>query len=314
MHQALDVDAWRDDVVRIDIAGLHEVLDFRHGDLAGGGHHWIEVARGLAVNEVALGIAHPSMDDREIGDKSALHDVELAVNLALLLALRNLSPGAGPGEERRDAGAAGADTFGQRALRIGLDLQFAREVLLRESLVLSNIGRDHLLDLLGVEQQAKADTIDAAVVGDDGQVLHARVADRQDQLLRNAAKPEPAGHDQHAVLQQAGERCPGIGIDLLHKCSRFRRGRRRRSNATPVGRGIVYRAAAKPATSQRTKRCGEGESAAISAISFLMMARPNELKFSATRTNAPGPPITLSWSYFSRPPGGLVCSAFHGTG
>jgi hypothetical protein len=25
-----------------------------------------------------------------------------------------------------------------------------------------------------------------------------------------------AGHDQHAVLQQAGEHCPGIGIDLLH--------------------------------------------------------------------------------------------------
>src|SRR5947209_11825870 len=92
MHQALDVDARRDDVVGIDIAGLHEVLDFRHGDLACGGHHWIEVARGLAVNEVALGIAHPSMDDREIGDKPALHDVEPAINLALLLALRNLSP------------------------------------------------------------------------------------------------------------------------------------------------------------------------------------------------------------------------------
>src|SRR6266436_3758523 len=107
------------------------LLDFRHGDLACGGHHWIEVARGLAVNEVALGIAHPSMDDREIGDKPALHDVEPAINLALLLALRNLSPGAGAGEERRDAGAAGADTLGQRALRIELDLQFAREVLLR---------------------------------------------------------------------------------------------------------------------------------------------------------------------------------------
>src|SRR5262249_59382949 len=108
------------------------------------------VARGLAIDEVALGIAHPSMDDREIGDKPALHDVKLAVDLALLLALRNLSSGAGAGEERRDAGAAGADTLGQCALRIELNLQFAREILLRESLVLSNIGRDHLLDLLGV--------------------------------------------------------------------------------------------------------------------------------------------------------------------
>src|SRR5262245_11487287 len=108
------------------------------------------------------------MDNREIGDKPALHDVAFAVDLALLLALSNLRPGACAGKERRDAGTAGADTLGERALRIELDLQFASEILLRESLVLPDIGRDHLLDLLGVEQQAKADPVDAAVVGDDG--------------------------------------------------------------------------------------------------------------------------------------------------
>src|SRR5262249_59389267 len=32
---------------------------------------------------------------------------------------------------------------------------------------------------------------------------------------------------------------------------------------------------------------------AISAISFLVMALPKELKFSATATNAPAPPMTL---------------------
>jgi hypothetical protein len=32
---------------------------------------------------------------------------------------------------------------------------------------------------------------------------------------------------------------------------------------------------------------------AISAISFLVMALPKELKFSATTTNAPGPPMTF---------------------
>src|SRR5262249_59747716 len=111
VHQALHVDAWRDDVVGIDIAGLHEVLDFGHGDLAGGGHHGIEVARGLAIDEGALDVTHPRMNDREIGDKPALHDVVLAVDLALLLALRHLRPGAGAGKERRDAAAAAAPTL-----------------------------------------------------------------------------------------------------------------------------------------------------------------------------------------------------------
>ncbi len=42
----------------------------------------------------------------------------------------------------------------QRALRIELDFQFAAEILLGEQLVLPDVRGDHLLDLLGLEQQA----------------------------------------------------------------------------------------------------------------------------------------------------------------
>ena len=86
-----------------------------------------------------------------------------------------------------------------------------------KSLVLANIGRDHLPDLPGVEQDAEADAVDAGIVGDDGQVLHAGIADREDQRLGDAAQPEAAGHDHHAVLEQAGERRRRIGIDLFHE-------------------------------------------------------------------------------------------------
>ena len=102
--------------------------------LAGGRHHRIEVARGLAVDEIALGVALPGIDDREVGDEAALHDVALAVELALLLALGDHGAGAGRGEEGRNAGAAGADALGQRALRVELDLELAGEVLLGELL------------------------------------------------------------------------------------------------------------------------------------------------------------------------------------
>jgi hypothetical protein len=163
----------------------------RHGDLAGRGHHRIEVARGLAVDEVALGVAHPGMHDRKIGDEPALHDVALAVEFALLLAFCDLRPGARSREECRNARAAGAYALGERALRIELDLQFVREILLREGLILPDVGRDHLLDLSGVEQKAESDPVGAAIVGDDGEVLNARVADRQNELLGDAAEPNP---------------------------------------------------------------------------------------------------------------------------
>ncbi len=56
-----------------------------------------------------------------------------------------------------------------------------------------------------------------ALLETHGQVLDAGIADRVDQRLGNAAQPEAAGHDHHAVLQQAGERRFGVRIDLVHE-------------------------------------------------------------------------------------------------
>jgi hypothetical protein len=70
--------------------------------------------------------------------------------------------------------------------------------------------------LIAVQEEAEAYAIDAGVVGDHGQILDARLADGENQGVRDTAQPEPAGHDQHAVPQQAGERGPGVGIDLVH--------------------------------------------------------------------------------------------------
>ena len=82
------------DVVGIDLAGLDQVLDLRHGDASGGRHHRVEVARGLAIDEIAFAVGLPGMDDREIGDEAALHHIGLAVELAGFLAF---------GDQRTDA-------------------------------------------------------------------------------------------------------------------------------------------------------------------------------------------------------------------
>ena len=80
----------------------------------------------------------------------------LAVELPFFLALGDVGAHPGAGEESGNARAAGADALGKRALRIELDLELAREILLGEQLVLAHVGRDHLLDLLGFEQKAQA--------------------------------------------------------------------------------------------------------------------------------------------------------------
>ena len=202
LDHALHEHAGRVDVIRIDLAGRHQVLDLGDGDLRRRRHHRIEVARGLAIDEIAGGIALPGVNDREIGEQAAFHHVFLAVELAHFLAFGDQRTDAGLGEEGRNPGAAGADALGERSLRIEFEFQFARQILLREQLVLADIGRDHLLDLARFQQAAKTDAVDAGVVGNHGQVLHAGVADRVGQRLRDAAQTEAAGHDHHAVFQQ----------------------------------------------------------------------------------------------------------------
>ncbi len=73
-----------------------------------------------------------------------------------------------------------------------------------------------LLDLARGQQLAEAEAVDAGVVGNGGQVLDARVAQRSDQRLGNAAQAEAADGDGLPVLDDAGKRGCRIGINFLH--------------------------------------------------------------------------------------------------
>ena len=160
-----------------------------------------------------------SVDDGQVGDEAAFHDIALAVELADILAFGDLGADAGFGEERRDPGAAGADTLGKRTLRVELDLELAGEVLLHEGFVLPDIGGDHFLDLAGIEQQAESLPVGPAIVGHDGQVFDPRIADRKNQGFGNAAQAKSACHDGHAILKQPGQRGLPVRIDLVHERS-----------------------------------------------------------------------------------------------
>ena len=213
---AVHVDAGQVHGVRIEGAGLDELLDLDDGRPAGHRHRRIEVARGAAKDQVAAVVGLPGLDEREVGHQRALQHVGVAVELAQFLALGDDRADAGAREEGRDAGAAGAQPLGERALRRELELELAGQVLALELLVLADVARDHLLDLPRLEQLAEAEAIDAGVVGDHGQVLDAAVAQRRDQRLGNAAQAEAADGQQLAVAHDALQGRRRAGIHLLH--------------------------------------------------------------------------------------------------
>jgi hypothetical protein len=99
-------------------------------------------------------------------------------------------------------------------LGIELQLQFARQVELLEKPVFADVGADHLFDLTGGEQDAQAKVVDAAVVGDHRQLAGSGRANGGDQIFWNSTQPKSAGHDRHAVAEQAAERLARIIADL----------------------------------------------------------------------------------------------------
>src|ERR1700746_1945909 len=82
VYDPVDEDAWRVDAVGLDRSGVDEVFDLGDGDPPGCRHHRIEVSRRLAVDEIAFAVAFPGVDDGEVGDEAAFHDIALAVELA----------------------------------------------------------------------------------------------------------------------------------------------------------------------------------------------------------------------------------------
>src|SRR3546814_4305511 len=96
----------------------------------------LEVARGLAEQQVARLVRLPALDDRQIGADAAFEDIFLAVEHLGFLALGDLGADAGLGIETGDTRPARAAALGKRALGTEFDLPFTRKELALELLVL----------------------------------------------------------------------------------------------------------------------------------------------------------------------------------
>src|SRR5688572_9658978 len=86
-HDMLHEDARSMDAVGIELTGLDELFDFGNGMTCGSGHHRIESARGLPVDQISQAIPSLRLHEREVGVQRRLEDVGAAVDDAALLAV-----------------------------------------------------------------------------------------------------------------------------------------------------------------------------------------------------------------------------------
>src|SRR5437899_9546475 len=189
------------DLVRRELAELDKFFDFGDDIIGSRGHHGIKVARGFAVDEVAPAVTLPRFDESEITAQAALHDDHATVEFAGFFSFGDHGAVARGRVERGNAGAAGAKTFAERALRIEFHLQLAAKNQLLEEFVLSHVGGDHFLDLALLEEQADPEIVDAGVVADDGEVFGSLAPDGGDEIFRDAAKTEAAHENGGPVFK-----------------------------------------------------------------------------------------------------------------
>ncbi|QTK82670.1 Hypothetical protein AT6N2_L1987 [Agrobacterium tumefaciens] len=197
-HDAVDENARRHDMLRIDLAGGDDLRDLRNGSFRGHAHQRVKIAPGLVVDKVAIGVAKLGLDDGKVGLQPALLHIGAAVKLRDNLALRQFSAKPGRGVESRNARTARADALGKRALRHQFQLDFAGQIAIGEGARIRRAreGADHLPDHARIDHRGDADTAIAGIVIDDSQVLGAFVDECVDQLDRRAGAAETADHDR----------------------------------------------------------------------------------------------------------------------
>src|SRR5260370_3542043 len=117
LEDGVDEDAGRVDLVGRELAEFDELFYFSDYIIGSRGHHGIEVARSLAIDEIAPAVALPRFDDGEVATQSALENVLAAIEFASFLGVGNHGDVAGGCVKGGNAAATSADAVRDSALR-----------------------------------------------------------------------------------------------------------------------------------------------------------------------------------------------------
>lgn len=233
LDDALDVDAREVHGGGVEGADGDDVFGLDDGARRVAAHGAVEVRRREPELAVAQAVGLPGLDEGVVAADGLLHEVGLAgedLDVAGGAVLRDaavaveaerelprLHDGADRGGrvEGGDAGAAGATALGERALRGELQLDVAGEVHLLQGFVFADVAGDHLLDLLGGEEEAEAGAVDAGVVGDGREAGDGGGGvDGVDEGVGDAGEAEAAG-EEGAVGAHVGDGLGGGGEDFV---------------------------------------------------------------------------------------------------
>ncbi len=162
-------------MLRVETAGFDDLFDLGNGYPTRLGTGSIKIIGSLAKHQVSGLVSLPCLDDGKIGGQAGFKDIALTAKFTRLFTLSQGSTETGAGEESRDSGTSGTKFLRQSPLRSQLKLQVAIKELLFEDRIFANVGRDHLLNLAGLQQQSETELVNTSVVTDNSQLFGSAV-------------------------------------------------------------------------------------------------------------------------------------------
>lgn len=116
----------------------------------------------------------------------------------------NKSSNTSRGVEGRDSCTSISELLGESSLRNELNLKFSLQILFLEQLVLTNIRRDHSLDLVLLKEETEASIVNSCIVRHTGQVFCSVSLERLDEVLRDSTETEASNSNGCSIRDFLG--------------------------------------------------------------------------------------------------------------
>lgn len=130
LDNTINKNAWRDNMLRVDIAARDEFLRLHNRCRCSHAHQRAEIACRLVEKKIAKRVADLALDQCVVGLEPRLQNISAPVEFAVFLAFGQYRVNRRRRVERGDTGARGTNALSERALRneVELDLSFAVEL------------------------------------------------------------------------------------------------------------------------------------------------------------------------------------------
>src|SRR5258708_7782790 len=169
----MDINTRNMNMVRIQLARLHQMFDFRDGNISCFGHRSGKITGGFSENQVSQRIPFPGFNYRKIGVKGMFHEIGLPIKFPYFFPLSYFSTITSRCKKGGNSHTGHLNSGSQGALGNEVHFQLTTQQMPFKLLIFAYVGADHFFYLAGFQEKTQATVVHPAIIADSGQLIDA---------------------------------------------------------------------------------------------------------------------------------------------